>query len=147
MKITKQQIVNSEPCSDGLEFAKSCNYNMVEIYENCERGDWMIWLLRKAKAIDKQQTVGIACLCARRSLVIFEKEYPKENRPRLAIEAAEKWVKNPTKENQKICDAAAYAAAYAAAAYAAAYAAADARKSERKWQADAIRKLISNPFK
>ena len=48
------------------------------------------------------------------------------------LEAAEAWVKNPCEETRK--------------AAAAAYAAAAARLTERKWQAGAIRKIVSNPF-
>jgi hypothetical protein len=72
-------------------------------------------------------------------LPIFEKEFPKDQRPRDAIKAAREYIKNPTPENLKKCQAAnaatyaAYAATYAAYAadaatyaYAAAYAAANA---------------------
>ena len=33
-------------------------------------------------------------------LFIFEKKYPKDDRPRKAIEAAVNWLENPTEENQ-----------------------------------------------
>jgi len=81
----------------------------------------------------KRDSVAFAIYCAELSLPIFEKRYPKDKRPRQAITAARRWLKNPTKKNADAADAA-YAAAYAAAnaaaaadadAYAA-YAAADA---------------------
>ena len=61
----------------------------------------------------------MAIFSAELVLHIFEEKYPEDKRPRLAIEAAKKWLVNPSKET------AAAAAAAAAAAYAA-YAAADA---------------------
>jgi len=57
-------------------------------------------------------------------LPILEKKYPKDDRPRKAIEAAKNWLANPTKENAHAADAhaahaadAAHAAVDAAASY------------------------------
>jgi branched-subunit amino acid aminotransferase/4-amino-4-deoxychorismate lyase len=176
MKITKKQLLKFNPCRDGLAFAESCNFDFSKIYETCERSDWLIWLLRKTNAITKPQAVLLACECAEHVLAIYEKKFPADKRPRQAIEAARKWVSDPTEENRSKCRAAyaayasasasasAAASAYASAAYAsAAYAAADAasasaaayasaasdaaRTTERKWQADKIREIILNPFK
>ena len=155
MKYTKEQLLKQSPCGDGLAFAKSLNFDFAKIYETCERGDWLIWLLRKTNAIDKQQAVLLACEFAEHILDIYEKRNPKDNRPRLAIENAREWVKNPTEENRVKCRtdaaeaaeaAATYAAATADAAAATADAAYAARKSERKWQANKIRSFIPNPF-
>jgi hypothetical protein len=175
MKFTKQQLLDLSPCRDGLEFAESYGFDFAKIYETCHRGDWLIWLLRKSKAIDEPQAVLIACERAERVLAIYEKKNPKDLRPRQAIEAAREWAKNPTQENSTKCSAyaaayaatytyayayadadAAYAAAYAA-TYAAAYAYADAaadaaayaaaKNAEMKWQADKIRELVPNPFR
>ena len=162
-KFTESDLMKLNPCRDVLEFAKSCNFDFAKIYDTCQRGDWMIWLLQKSKAIDKHQAALIACECAERVLFLYEKKHPKDLRPRQAIESARNWAKNPTEENRVKCKtassaAAAYAAAYAAASSAAdAYAAAAyayaadacacARTTERKWQADKIRELIPNPYK
>ena len=139
MKITKQQLLDLKPCRRGLAFAESCDFDFIKIYETCERGDWLIWLLRKTNTITKIQAVLLACECAEHVLIFFEAKHPNDKRPRQAILAAREWAKNPTEENRLICRtaaaaaAAAYAAAYAAAAhaassaaYAAAYAAYDA---------------------
>ena len=171
MKFTKEQLLEHSPCADGLAFAATCKFDFAKIWNTCERGDWLIWLLRKSGNIDKPTAVKIAIACAEHVLASFEKKHPNVKRPRKAIEAAIEWVKNPTDENRKSADDAAYAAAYAAsyaasyaayaadaadadaAAYAAASAAsaaaaadADGRGVERKWQADKIREIIPNPF-
>ena len=177
-KFTITDLEELSPCSDGLEYARQ-HKSLSVAWDKCERSDWMIWILKKRKLLDKPTSVKLACICAQHVLEIYEKKYPDDKRPRQAIEVALKWLKEPTEENRKAADAyaeaaayaaayayaaaAAYAAADAAAAAAAAYAyvyaayaadaaadaadAADARKSERKWQADQIRKLVSNPFK
>jgi len=141
-KFTLTDLEKLSPCSDVLQYARK--YNSLSVaWDECERSDWMIWIARKRGLLDKPTSVKLACIFAKHVLGIYEKKYPDEKRPRHAIEAALKWLKEPTEENHK---AAAAAAAYAADAYAAAAAYA-ARKSERKWQAEQIRKLVSNPFK
>ena len=138
MTFTKQQLLELNPCCDGLAFAESCGFDFAKIYETCERGDWLIWLLRKTNTITKPQAVLLACECAEHALAIYEKKYPSDKRPRQAIEAARKWASNPTEKNRAKCRTA-YADADAAAAA--------ARTSERKWQANKIREIIPNPFK
>jgi len=98
-----------------------------ELWDDCERGDWMLWLIGKLSGEpenDKRKKLVLTtCECARLALPFAgkNKEVAKK-----AIETAEKWAKN--KATIKEVKAAAYAAytAYAAAAYAAyaAYAAA-----------------------
>ena len=129
MKLTRQNILDLNPCREGLVFARSHDFDAVKIYQTCPRGDWLIWLLRRTNTITKPQAVLLAVTCAEHVLEIFEKKYPGDKRPRLAIDSVKNWLANPTEENRKTCRIAADAAAYAAAdaAYTAAYvAAADA---------------------
>jgi hypothetical protein len=127
MKLTKSEILALHPCADGLKFAKSSDFDAVKIWETCEGGDWLIWLLRNTVGIDKPTAVKLAIKCALHVLPIFETKYPTNKRPRLAIEAAAKCLNNLTNENKKTAAAAAaYSAAYSAAAAAAADAAAAA---------------------
>jgi len=117
-----------DACKEGKEYAKSFK-SLSDAWENCERSDWMIWTLNKLDKWSHEQKVQIAISCAERVLPIFEKKYPKDKRPRKAIQAAKRYLKNPTDKNKKAAAAASYAASYAAAdaaadaAYAAAYAA------------------------
>jgi len=80
------------------------------------------WLL--TKLMDKNQCIKYAIFAAKQVLHIFEEKYPKDDRPRKAIEAAENYLKDPSENNKKAAYAAG-ATAYAA-ADATAYAAADA---------------------
>ena len=90
----------------------------------------------KAYRWTKEDSVKLAIFAAELVIDIFEKQYPDDKRPRMAIEAAKKWLDNPTADTARAAaDAAAAAyAAYAAAAYAA------ARRLHYKKMAD---KLIS----
>jgi len=128
MKMTKENLLALDPCAEGLQFAKAFRFNFPMIWNVCERGDWLIWLLRKINQLDKPTAVTIAIACAERVLPAFEKKFPSDSRPRKAIEAAQAWLKNPSQKT----DDDAYAA-YAAA-------------NERKWQADTIRKIVKCPF-
>ncbi len=90
-------------------------------WEMCERPDWMIWYAR-CRNVERKVLVRIACDCARTALRFVPEG---EDRPRLAIEAAERWtLGEATIDEVRAAAAAAYATAYAyAAADAAAYAA------------------------
>ena len=193
MKMTHDGLVDMRACGEAVEYCRKHD-TLHQAWENCERADWMIWFLRRKSLLDKPTAVKFAILCANRVIGMFERKYPDDKRPRLAIEVAQRYLDDPTEENRlgaraadaayaaaaaayaaAYADAAAYAAAYAAyAADAAAYAAADAadaaayaadaaayaadaaayaaaaadaaRSSERKWQADELRKLVPNPF-
>ena len=150
---------NRDACSDAVKWASSYE-TMAEAWEKCERADWMLWAAKRFNLFTKRRSVKLAVIFAERVLPKFEAKHPEDKRPRRAIQAAKRWLKSPTKENQYAAAYAAASAAYAAASAAtyaayAAYAAADAASAayaaadaaERKWQADKIRKLYGNPFK
>jgi hypothetical protein len=88
--------------------------------------DWANWLI--VRVMERKRYLRYAIYAAKQVIAIYEKRYPGDDQPRLAIRAAEKCLMADTKKNR----AAAYAAANAAyaaanaAAYAAAYAAANA---------------------
>jgi hypothetical protein len=103
--------------------------------------------------LDKPLSVSLAIEFAEKVLPIWEREYPKDMRPRKAIEAAKEWLKNPSTSARTAAtavnaayaaasasasayaaaaDAAVYAAASGSAAANAAYAAADALEADRK---------------
>ena len=111
MKITKNWLKKHKAC---------CNENDMNRAEKELKGDINLicntllkenrfsdanWVI--TKVMTKKQCIEYAIFAALRVIGIFEKEYPKDKRPRLAIEAAEKYLKNPC---EKTRDAASYAA-------------------------------------
>ena len=105
-------------------------------------------LVSEVGTLTHQMAVQWAAECAKRGLKHYEVQYPKDKRPRQAIQAALKWTKDPTEENAAY---AANAAAYAddAAAYAAdaAYAYAYDQTAKRRELADKLRELTGfNPL-
>ena len=78
-------------CAEAVKWARDKDLHTV--WTTCERGDWLLWLC--GKMVDKPgwptrvQLVLAACSCAETSL----KYVPLgEDRPRVAIETARKWV-------------------------------------------------------
>ena len=129
MKLTKEWLQEKSACSEGMKWFLSHKLKTVEgvtkkLIEE-DRLDWANWLL--SRAMSHPQQIQYAIFSAEQVINIYEKQYPKDDRPRKAIEAAKAYLNKPTEENKAAAyaaDAAAHVAAYAADA--AAYAAADA---------------------
>ena len=123
MKTVK--LIKLKACPEAIEWASE-QKNQKQAWNDCERGDWMLWLLGKLSGKPESQKrkklVLAACECSRLSLKYIQKD---EKRPLIAIETAEKWAKgNATiEEVKKAATAASAAATTAASAAAAAYAA------------------------
>ena len=82
-------------------------------------------LVRRVDSWGQRAMVQYAADCATHVLPIFEKKYPKDDRPRKAIQAARKWARSPSEKSAYAASAASYAssaaASYASSAASAAY--------------------------
>jgi hypothetical protein len=117
-------------CEEALDWAEGRDY--VAAWSECERADWMLWIA--AKALPRDRVVLTACACARTAL----KYVPEgEDRPRIAIETAERWARGEaTIEEVRSADAADAAAD-------AAHADAASRVAALREMADIVRRLIT----
>jgi len=118
MKTTKLEKLS--PCIEAVQWVKG-QKSAKAAWQNCERGDRMLWLLGKlSKNENDRKLLTLAtCECVRPSLKFVPED---EKRPLIAIETAEKWAKGKaTLQEVKKAAAAAYDAR-AAYAYTAAYA-------------------------
>ena len=93
MKTPISHLTDLDACRDAVEWVKVSKCRSLETaWLKCERADWMIWYAgKKAGPVGSEsrlKLVLIACECAELVLPIFEKAYPKDDRPRKAIEAA-----------------------------------------------------------
>jgi hypothetical protein len=96
-----------------LEYIYGDRWFMVEYKGSIIKKDdkFVCTEMRLIKEIDvKKVMLPLACICARRSLKHFEDKYPKDDRPRKAIEAAETYIKNPTEKNRSAAESAESAA-------------------------------------
>jgi hypothetical protein len=75
---------------------------------------WSEMRLDKVYKWEKKNSVAIAIYSAELCIENFERVFPNDKRPREAIEAAKKWLENPTKENEVVAYSA-YSAANSAA--------------------------------
>ena len=126
MRINLEWLREADACIESREEWKSRSMEEIDGIELVQKlmiedkFRWANWLI--VRLMTHEQKIQYAIFAARQVIEIYEKKNPVDNRPRKAIEAAEKYLKNPTAENKNAANAAAYAAANAAAndAYAAA---------------------------
>ena len=120
-KITLEWLNGMGACSDGREwFSQQKETDGLKIVKKLikeERLDWANWLI--VRLMSYKQYVSYAIYAAEQVIDIFEKQYPEDKRPRIAIEDAKKCLKNPTTVNKSSAGAAAWSAWDAGAARAA----------------------------
>jgi hypothetical protein len=124
----KLDIKKFRPCSDGHDYYKTFK-TFEEFWQNCHRGDWMLWLAKKLE-IDIRPLTLAKAKCAETVIHLMKDERSK-NAIKVAIAFGEgkatiDELGEARRDAADAADAAADAAAYAAAAAAAADAAADA---------------------
>ena len=116
-------LVRLNACSDAVEWAGGFD-TPEKAWQECQRGDWMLWLLGKlsggTRSESRHKLVFAACQCARLALPYAA---TGELRPLMAIEATEAWSRHEKGSSLASVRIAAYAASDAASA---AYAASDA---------------------
>ena len=144
-----------EACSEAVDWVKQHGGTAQECWNDCQRGDWMNWLIATDKnflGLTKQQIVGALADIASLVLKYYEAKYPNDKRARDCINTCKRYSKGKATEEEleKSADAAyaAYTAAYATytanAANAAAYAATYAKNLAKC--ADILRKHFPSPF-
>ena len=95
---------------------------------------WQEMKIIKAYKWTKKDSVALAIYSAELVIKNYEKLYPDDKRPRLAIEAAKKVLKNDSEENRSAAESAWSAAESAwSAAWSAAESAAEINKKINKW--------------
>jgi len=149
MNITKNWLKKNYACIEGLEWFND-NYTEIDGIELClqlinsndfEKLKWANWLI--TRFMSRKQKLEYAIYAAELVLHIFEEKYPKDDRPRKAISAAKKCLKDDSKENRNAAADSVYVAVYVAvstaadAAAAAASAAASAAADAADYSADA----------
>ena len=97
----KQRLIEMHACQDAVNWVE--DRTIKQAWDDCYRGDWMLWLLEEMKGeegwLDEKGIMLLGCWCARRSL----KYIPKgETRPLKAIEAKEGWARGYVTEEKMI---------------------------------------------
>ena len=150
MKLTLDFLKENSACTSGIRWyhaneepntVEACiSALMVDTEQPSEKLSHANWLL--SETLTEPDCRRYAIFAARQVLDIYEKRYPTDNRPRLAIEAAGKYLEGEiSKEELHAASAAAWAAAGDAArddASAAAWAAGDAAGDDARDDASAV---------
>ena len=127
MKLTVRTLKKHGACVEAVDWVKGQkDISYKALFTACLTEDhlnWANWML--ARLLNKENKVRYAVYAAERVIKIYEDMFPDDDRPRKAIQAAKKYLKNPS---QKTAADAAYATADAANAANAAYAADGNRK-------------------
>ena len=117
MKITLKFLENKNACQEGIDWAIKNNLigldgaSVVKKLIKQDKLDWANWLI--VRVMKRKQQIQYAIYAAEQVLDIFEKEYPDDKRPREAIGAAKKVLKNDTKENREAAASVAFVASAA----------------------------------
>ncbi len=109
-------------CQEALEWGEEIwngkEVGSIEVLKRLikeKKYDWADWLI--VEVMTRPQYLKYAIYSAKQVIGIFEKKYPDDDRPRKAIEAAEKVLKSDTEENRRAAHAAYIVADAAHAAY------------------------------
>ena len=152
--INKQELIELDACKSGFETFVGAHCDNAASFSECLKSngiDDVLWMLSKINnelsEVQHNDLHLLACDYAESVLHLFENDYPKDKRPRLAIQAKRDFVAGMiTPEELDAVRAAAWAAAWAAAgdvaraaAWAAAWAAAgDAARDAAGYAAWAV---------
>lgn len=120
-------------CDDSIEWIKSTDFKTAqEIWDNCPRGDWMLWLAGRCPSVERKTLVRCAVACARPAL-----KYTTDPRVAACLDTVDRWL-----EDEATIEEVREARKADADAAAAAYHAATIRTQARAEQAATIRTII-----
>ena len=110
--ITKEWLHEKRACAEGYDwFIRQRARDEVKVLEHLiaeEKNDWANWLI--VRRMERTQYIQYAIFAAEQVIENYEKQYPDDNRPRLAIEAARRCLT----DDSEAAASAAYSAASAA---------------------------------
>jgi len=76
-------------CKEAVVWAEGREWPAA--WQECERGDWMLWLCSTKSWPERKAIVRVACDCAELVLPIYENNHPNDSRVRDCIETTRKW--------------------------------------------------------
>ena len=110
--ITEAWIEEHHPCEDGVKWYKSRTdkspLGLLDGLISEKRYEWGFRFM--ARILDRKDRIRYAVFAAEQVLGIFEKKFPDDKRPRLAIESAKKVLVKDTAETRYAAESAMSAA-------------------------------------
>ena len=119
-KWTDEHLKTLNPCANGYEwYAKNCRdkgidntAQIIDLLIKDDRLEWANWTI--ARALSGENRIRYAIFAAEQVIDIFERKYPKDDRPRKAIEAAKAVLKNDNEKTKSAAAESAESAGFAA---------------------------------
>ncbi len=91
----KDELEKLDACSDAVGWVG--NMDLSESWQKCERGDWMLWYLKKTEVVDLRKLTLIKVECA-----VLVKHLMTDDRSLKALEVARSFAEgNATTEEPK----------------------------------------------
>ena len=118
MKLSLEILQKHGACSEGVKWYQENGESetvertvekLINATNTPNKLNWANWLI--ARMLSIKDKIRYAIYAAEQVIDIFEKKYPDDKRPRNAINAAKKYLKNPSLKNKNAANAA-DAAAY-----------------------------------
>ena len=110
----QQHLESLQACAEAIAWAG--DRTARQAWDECPRADWLLWWAAKTPANTRSEIVLTVWVCVRRALRFVA---AGEDQSRLAIEAVERWARDPSEVNRLAAAQAAEAAWAAGAAWAA----------------------------
>ena len=114
MILTEDWLTEHCACQEGMDWFKdqTDSIKVVKKLHTEARSDWANWLI--VRLMNRTQRLKYVINAAELALPIWEKRYPDDKRPRLAIEAARAVLANDTEETRAAARSAAGSAGWSA---------------------------------
>ncbi len=101
MKITNKWLKKNNACLEGISWFEDCGETysvaVIEKLISQEKLEWANWLI--SNLLDRKGQIKFAVFSAQQVIDIFEKKFPNDKRPRKAINAAIKVLKDNSEIN------------------------------------------------
>ena len=137
MKLTLEMLKKYGACPASIERYQVAKCDTIELAVNMmQRAKlylWCNWII--ARVLNRENKIRYAIFAAKQVVNIFEGKHPEDRRPRMTIEAAEKYINAPTYVYSAAAANVAYSAYSAYSAYASANASADAQAAYSAYSA------------
>ena len=91
----RERLIEMGACSEAVDWVG--DKTLAEAWATCERADWMLWLVTRIDGSYSPRLQLATCACARTALKYVT---PGDERPRLAIECAERYARGEATKDE-----------------------------------------------
>jgi hypothetical protein len=106
MKLTEKEFVELGPCQEAIDFAKARGFDFYRSYNECQKPDWILWLLGKTGNMSQEQALKLSLTFEQEALPIYLQRNPKDQATATTVLAASNFDKFGTQESKEAVDAA-----------------------------------------